>query len=154
MSFEIIHGDITKMETDAIVNAANESLQMGGGVCGAIFSAAGAAALQEECDAIGGVKTGEAVITKGYRLPAKYIIHTAGPVWHGGGQGEKALLQGCYWNSLRLAEERGLGSIAFPLISAGIYGYPREEALAVATERIEAFLETREMQVYLVLFGG
>jgi O-acetyl-ADP-ribose deacetylase (regulator of RNase III) len=143
------------MDVDAIVNAANTELRMGGGVCGAIFSAAGAAALQEECDAIGRIETGQAVLTKGYALPAKYISHTAGPVWHGGGQGEKENLENCYRNSLKLAAEHGLHSVAFPVISSGIYGYPQEDAVRVATETIEEFLrgDTSDMEVYLVVFG-
>ncbi|MDR0876095.1 MAG: macro domain-containing protein, partial [Clostridiales Family XIII bacterium] len=104
---------------------------------------------------IGRIETGQAVLTKGYALPAKYIIHTAGPVWHGGGQGEKELLENCYRNSLELAAEHGLQSIAFPVISSGIYGYPQEEAVRVATETIEEFLRegTSDMEVYLVVFG-
>src|SRR5690554_274260 len=102
MPFNVVQNDITKMQVDAIVNAANTSLKMGGGVCGAIFRAAGAKELQAECDAIGGCPTGEAVITKGYKLPAKYIIHTPGPVWQGGKQGEEELLRSCYFNSLQL----------------------------------------------------
>ena len=153
MPFEIIKGDITKLKTDAIVNAANEALKRGGGVCGAIFAAAGADELQRECDKIGECKTGEAVITKGYNLPAKYIIHTVGPVWHGGGHGEETLLRNCYRNSLLLAKKHNLESIAFPLISSGIFGYPKDEAMNVAETTINEFLNENEMNVYLVLFG-
>ncbi|MDR1741228.1 MAG: macro domain-containing protein [Synergistaceae bacterium] len=152
MPFNIVHGDITKMETDAIVNAANNGLQMGGGVCGAIFAAAGAEALQQECDAFGGCDTGDAVITNGYALPAKYVIHAVGPVWHGGEAGEEALLRSCYEKSLALAKTHDCQSVAFPLISAGIFGYPREEAMRVASEAITAFLAENDMTVYLVLF--
>jgi len=151
--FEIIKGDITKLKTDAIVNAANEALKRGGGVCGAIFAAAGADELQRECDKIGECKTGEAVITKGYNLPAKHIIHTVGPVWHGGGHGEETLLRNCYRNSLLLAKKHNLESIAFPLISSGIFGYPKDEAMNVAETTINEFLNENEMNVYLVLFG-
>ena len=155
MPFQIIKGDITKLKVDAIVNAANTGLQMGGGVCGAIFAAAGARALQAECDRIGGVETGEAVITGGYGLPARYVIHTAGPVWHGGGRGEKELLEACYRNSLELAAGRSLSSIAFPVISSGIYGYPAEQAMDVAVRTIGAFLAGHDddLDVFLVVFG-
>jgi O-acetyl-ADP-ribose deacetylase (regulator of RNase III) len=151
MPFSIVKQDITKMDVDAIVNAANTALQMGGGVCGAIFRAAGDEALQAACDAIGPIKTGEAVITPGFALKARYVIHTPGPVYRGGSSGEEEALTACYANSLKLAAENGCASIAFPLISSGIYGYPREEALKVATTAIEAFLETNEMEVYLAL---
>lgn len=154
MAFEIISGDITKIKADAVVNAANTGLRAGGGVCGAIFAAAGAAELQRACDEIGGCKTGQAVITPGFKLDARYIIHTAGPVWRGGGSGEEGLLRDCYLNSLKLAKENGCRSVAFPLISAGIYGYPREEALRIAEESIKEFLrENGDMKVSLVLFG-
>jgi len=154
MPFSIVQNDITKMQVDAIVNAANTSLKMGGGVCGAIFKAAGPEQLQAACDAIGGCRTGEAVITPGFKLPAKYIIHTPGPVWRGGKEGEEELLRNCYLKSLKLAEQHGCKSVAFPLISAGIYGYPKEEALCVAASAIRDFLSESEsdMDVYLVVF--
>jgi O-acetyl-ADP-ribose deacetylase (regulator of RNase III) len=152
MSFGIIKGDITKQKTDAIVNASNTALRRGGGVCGAIFEAAGADELQTECDRLGGCKTGEAVITKGYNLPAKYIIHTVGPVWQGGGHNEEKLLRNCYTNSLLLAKKYNLESIAFPLISSGIFGYPRDDAMSVAETTINEFLKTNEMDVYIVVF--
>ena len=153
MPLVITQSDITKLHIDAIVNAANTSLQMGGGVCGAIFSAAGADRLQSACDNLTPIKTGEAVITQGFKLPAKFIIHTAGPVYHEGKQGEENLLRLCYKNSLDLAQKHGCRSIAFPLISSGIYGYPKEEALAVAKSEIEAWLKENEMEVSLVLFN-
>ena len=153
MPYELIKGDITKQKTDAIVNAANTALKHGGGVCGAIFAAAGADELQKECDKIGGCKTGEAVITKGYNLPAQFIIHTVGPVWHGGSHNEEKLLRNCYLNSLTLAKEHNIKSIAFPLISSGIFGYPKDEALKVAESTINEFLSTNEMTVYLVIFN-
>jgi len=156
MPFEVVRGDITRMKTDAIVNAANSRLQQGGGVCGAIFAAAGARQLQAECDALGGCPTGQAVITGGGSLPARYIIHTVGPVWRGGGCGEPALLRSCYLRSLELARSRGLRSVAFPLISAGIYGYPPALARQTAEEAIRGFLAGQDssMTVYLVLYGG
>ena len=153
MPFTIVRNDITKMRVDAIVNAANASLQMGGGVCGAIFKAAGADKLQTECNAIGGCETGQAVITPGHHLPAKYIIHTPGPVWQGGRQGEETLLRGCYINSLMLAGQHGCDSVAFPLISSGIYGYPKKEALRVAVAAIQDFLRHSDMAIFLVVFG-
>lgn len=153
MSFQIVNGDITKMETDAIVNAANSQLLAGGGVCGAIFAAAGDERLQEECLKKAPCPTGEAVITNGYNLPAKYIIHAVGPVWYGGEHQEEEHLASAYRSSLETAKENGCRSIAFPLISSGIYGYPREEALRVAEKTIEAFLEENDLEVYLVLFG-
>lgn len=153
MSLQIVNDNICNMRTDAIVNAANSSLKMGGGVCGAIFSSAGADKLQKECDSIGGCKTGDAVITSGHNLYAKYIIHTAGPVWHGGGSGEEELLRNCYITSLNLAMKNNCKSIAFPLISSGIYGYPKEEALRIAITAINEFLLKANIDVYLVLFN-
>ena len=154
MPFEIVRNDIVKMQVDAVVNAANSSLAAGGGVCGAIFAAAGSVELTRACRAIGHCGTGNAVITDGFRLPAKHIIHTVGPVWRGGRQGEEELLKGCYLNSLMLAEQNGCGSVAFPLISAGIYGYPADEALRIAVSAIAEYLMSGEgdMQVYLVLY--
>jgi len=152
MPFQIVRNDITKMEVDAIVNAANIALKMGGGVCGAIFSAAGAQELQAECDRIEKCETGQAVITGGGRLPARYIIHTAGPIWNGGKSGEAQLLHDCYINSLELACQHQCESIAFPLISSGIYGYPKDQALQIAVTAISEFLFKHEMMVYLVVF--
>lgn len=152
MPLQIVRNDITKMKVDVIVNAANSALKMGGGVCGAIFSAAGAEELQAECDSIGSCGVGRAVITKGYHLPAKYIIHTVGPVWHGGNQNEAQLLYDCYTNSLNLAQQNKLSSIAFPLISSGIFGYPKDEALNIATSAIGDFLIEHEMMIYLVVY--
>lgn len=154
MPFTIVRQDITKMAVDAIVNAANTDLQAGGGVCGAIFKAAGASALQKACDKLAPIKTGEAVLTPGFGLAAKYVIHTAGPVYRDGRSGEEALLRAAYTNSLKRAVEQGCLSVAFPLISSGIYGYPKDEALRVARESIVAFLETEELDVYLAVFDG
>lgn len=153
MPFKIICGDITKVQADAIVNAANERLLMGGGVCGAIFRAAGYAEMTEACQEIGRCPTGDAVITPAFHLPAQYVIHTVGPVWEGGDHGERELLYQCYAKSLVLAESRGLRSIAFPLISSGIFGYPREKAFQVCEEAVEDFLAVHEMDVYLVLLS-
>ena len=152
MPLQIIRNDITKMDVDVIVNAANSALKMGGGVCGAIFKAAGAKELQAECDSIGGCETGNAVITRGYKLTAKHIIHTVGPVWNGGNNDEEKLLRSCYMKSLNLAKEFKLESIAFPLISSGIYGYPKGEAFKVAVTAIQDFLLENEMMVYLIVF--
>lgn len=152
MPFTIKQGDITRMHVDAIVNAANHELSPGCGVCGAIFGAAGCSQLEWACRAIGRCETGQAVITDGFALPARYVIHTVGPVWRGGGAGEEALLASCYRSSLELARQYDCRSVAFPLISAGIFGYPRQEALAVARAAIEEFLEKREMAVYLMLY--
>jgi O-acetyl-ADP-ribose deacetylase (regulator of RNase III) len=154
MPFTTIRGDITKLESDAIVNAANTGLQMGGGVCGAIFIAAGAAKLQAACDKLSPIKTGEAVITPGFDLPAKYVIHTAGPVYdHRNREQSEQYLRDAYSNSLKLAVENDCRSIAFPLISSGIYGYPKDEALQVATSVIQDFLAGHDIDVTLVLFG-
>lgn len=152
MPLEIIRNDITKLSVDAIVNAANTALKMGGGVCGAIFSAAGAEKLQAECESIGTCNVGEAVMTSGYSLPAQYIIHTVGPIWGGGSSGEAQLLRNCYTNSLTLALQQGCESIAFPLISSGIYGYPRDQALQIAISAISEFLLNHEMNVHLVVY--
>jgi len=152
MPFEIVRNDITKMRADAIVNAANTALQMGGGVCGAIFSAAGAEKLQAACNLLAPIKTGEAVITPGFDLPAKHVIHAAGPIYHDGKQGEEELLRLCYANALDIAQKNGCESIAFPLISSGIYGYPKDEALSVATSAIGKWLLENDMDVSLVIF--
>ena len=152
MPFEIIRNDITKVHTDAIVNAANKALKNGGGVSGAIFDAAGVDKLQEACDKIGKCNVGEAVLTKGYDLPAKYIIHTVGPIWQDGAHGEAMYLANCYMNSLKLALEYDLESIAFPLISSGIYGYPKDQALRIAISTIGEFLLKHDMLVYLVVY--
>lgn len=147
--FSVVQEDITKMKVDAIVNAANTRLMAGGGVCGAIFRAAGYEQLQAACDKLAPISTGDAVITPGFNLPAKFIIHTAGPIYKGGNFGEEEKLCACYKNSLQLAQENNLKSIAFPLISSGIYGYPPLEALKVAIATIENFLMTADMEVYL-----
>jgi O-acetyl-ADP-ribose deacetylase (regulator of RNase III) len=151
MPFTIVREDITKLKVDAIVNAANTSLRMGGGVCGAIFSAAGADRLQTACNAYARIKTGEVVITQGFNLPAKYIIHTAGPVYRGGNQSEETLLRSCYTKSLELALKHDCESIAFPLISSGIYCYPKDEALRIATATIRDFIGEHDI-VSLVVF--
>ncbi len=153
MPFDIIRQDITKMSVDAIVNAANTALQMGGGVCGAIFKAAGDDELQAACNKLAPIKTGEAVITSGFNLPVKFVIHTAGPVYKDGRHGEEELLRSCYINSLKRAVESNCESIAFPLISSGIYGYPKDKALDVAVSAIRNFLETHDMDVYLTVFS-
>ena len=153
MPLVLFRRDITKLPVDAIVNAANSRLAPGGGVCGAIFSAAGYDQLDIACRKIGGCPTGQAVITDGFDLQAKYVIHTVGPVWSGGGQGEERSLRACYENSISLARANGCASIAFPLISSGIYGYPKEEALRVAVESIREQLDEGDLEVYLALFG-
>ncbi|MEH7225637.1 macro domain-containing protein [Bacillus sp. JJ1566] len=152
MPLEIVRNDITQMKVDVIVNAANTELKRGGGVCGAIFQAAGAEELQAACDEIGSCAVGHAVITDAFKLPSKYIIHTPGPMWQGGSKNEAKLLQSSYYHSLELAKIYKCESIAFPLISTGIYGYPKEEALQIAVSTISSFLMEHEMLVYLVVF--
>lgn len=150
-TLELHRGDITRLEVDAIVNAANESLRGGGGVDGAIHAAAGPELL-EECRRIGGCPTGEARITRGYRLPAKHVIHTVGPVWHGGGQGEPELLASAYRASLELARKHGVRTIAFPAISCGVYGYPLEAAAEIAVGEVSRFVAEHEGVLDRVLF--
>ena len=154
MPFQLVRNDITQMHVDAVVNAANEQLARGGGVCGAIFAAAGVRDLERACKRIGHCDTGNAVATPAFALDARHVIHTVGPVWRGGGHGEEEALRSCYRTSCNLALELGDESIAFPLISSGIYGYPKDQALDVAVDEIRSFLDEHEMDVYLALFDA
>lgn len=152
MEIKIISGDITKLKVDAIVNAANTSLLGGGGVDGAIHRAAGASLL-EECRTLNGCQTGEAKATKGYNLPAKFVIHTVGPIWNGGQNNEYKLLENCYINSLKLAEELEVSSIAFPNISTGVYRFPLWEAAEIAIKSVQHFKSKNIKTLYFVCFN-
>ncbi|RMF75941.1 MAG: O-acetyl-ADP-ribose deacetylase [Planctomycetota bacterium] len=153
---EVVRGDITKLDVDAIVNAANERLAGGGGVDGAIHRAAGKEQLQAACRQLGGCPTGDAKITPGFNLPARYIVHTVGPVYSGGSRGEPELLASCYRRSLEIARENGVRTLAFPAISTGVYGYPFEAATEIAMRTVAADLDEHAMpeRVLLVFFGA
>ncbi len=151
MSLKIIIGDITKLDADIIVNAANSTLLGGGGVDGAIHRAAGKELLME-CMSLGGCREGEAKITKGYNLPARSVIHTVGPIYYDGNRNEANILKSCYINSVNLAKEYGAETIAFPIISAGAYGYPKEEALSIAVGTVSQEIKDTDMSAYIVLF--
>lgn len=151
MNLKAIQGDITKLKTDAIVNAANSSLLGGGGVDGAIHAAAGPKLL-EECKTLGGCYAGDAKLTLGYDLPAKYVIHTVGPVWHGGEYGEALLLESCYKACMHIAKLKGLKSVAFPLISAGAYRYPKRDAIEIAIKTLRQFSDL-DIDVYIVAYS-
>jgi O-acetyl-ADP-ribose deacetylase (regulator of RNase III) len=153
MAIETLQADITTLAVDAIVNAANAQLRGGAGVCGAIFTAAGWNEMQEACDVFGGCPPGDAVATPGFRLPASWVIHTVGPVWHDGQQGEPALLASCYRRSLEVAVDLGARSVAFPAISTGVYGYPPDAAAEIAVATVGSFTGPLE-RVLLVAFGA
>lgn len=151
-SVEVVQGDLIEMDVDAIVNAANSALQAGGGVCGAIFRAAGHAELQRACNAVAPCPTGEARITAGFRLRARHVIHAVGPVWHGGTEGEPEKLASAYRSALALARDNGLASIAFPAISTGIFGYPFEQAAEVAVRETAELLREDAGSLRRVVF--
>ena len=152
MPFTILRGDISRVQADALVNAANSSLTPGGGMCGTLFSAAGFAAMDRACRAIGHCPVGQVVYTPGFALPARYVIHAVGPVWQGGGRGEDRLLRMCYDNALALAKKLRCRSVALPLISTGHFGFPPREAMRIARDAIRDFLQGSDMQVILVVF--